>query len=378
MFRYLSGFLISIILCAFIAPSRLALADTPNTATPTFSNLPLTLTVTGRVASGTAGVTVPAGIPITLQIAHPDAKTGAPLEALKRDVPLGADRTFTFENIIASAGDIAIISTVFQGVVQVGTPIQLTNGQTRLDSTLTLYAVTNDINVVTLLSVQHILDFKGNVLQVLATYNYANNSDRLYLSADRIALGLPVSVRIPLPVGAQAIAFNSQTAERFATGGDLNAPIVQDTKPVLPGQVHQIVFSYQLPYNGGAPIDQDYPYNTSSLEVLIPDDAGVGLSGAHVGSATLTDAEFDRTTNTAINPKRSYSQYTLKSPLKAGNRLIYMLGKASAIQPTKAPNAASTASSLTTTEIIAIVLIVIVLVVIGVVIGQRALKGSQR
>src|SRR5438477_221103 len=83
-------------------------------------------------------------------------------------------------------------------------------------------------------------------VQVLATYHYKNLGDRLYLSKDRTTNGFPVSVHVPLPIGAQAIAFNSPAASRFAVGGDPNAPVVQDTKPVIPGQTDQIVFPYQM------------------------------------------------------------------------------------------------------------------------------------
>src|SRR5579859_1859058 len=97
-----------------------ALADRPpirpgddSTATPvpspTNSTVPVTFDVTGSVTSGTAGMKVPAGIPITLHVAHADPKTGAPVESVKRDTALSANLTFSFDKVTALPGDIAFV-----------------------------------------------------------------------------------------------------------------------------------------------------------------------------------------------------------------------------------------------------------------------------
>jgi hypothetical protein len=300
------------VLLAGVRPVRSA----DPTATPppaTLSTMPITLTVTGTVISSTAGVGVPAGLPVTLHIAHADMPGAFPTKTSKWDMALNADNTFRFENIPALPGDLAFVTATFQGVVQGSPLIPLANGQSSLSIPVTLYAPTSDPGVITLIRVQHILDFNTpGFMQVLATYDYKNVSDRLYLSDRKTDKNQPISVEIPLPIGARAIAFSTQPLDRFALGGNLNARIVQDTSPVLPGEVHEIVFSYQVPYEGGAPIDQDYPYATASLEVLIPDDSHVVIGGS----------DFTQSPNT----NRPYTQYVLKTPLKAGARLVYMLG----------------------------------------------------
>jgi hypothetical protein len=304
------------VLLAGVRPVRSA----DPTATPppaTRSTMPITLNVTGTVISSTAGVSVPAGLPVTLHIAHADTPGAFPTKTSKWDMALNADNTFRFENIPALPGDLAFVTATFQGVVQGSPLIPLANGQSSLNIPVTLYAPTSDPGVITLIRVQHILDFNTpGFMQVLATYDYKNVSDRLYLSDRKTDKNQPISVEIPLPIGARAIAFSTQPLDRFALGGNLNARIVQDTSPVLPGEVHEIVFSYQVPYEGGAPIDQDYPYATTSLEVLIPDDSHVVIGGS----------DFTQSPNTTINPNRPYTQYVLKTPLKAGARLVYMLG----------------------------------------------------
>ncbi len=307
------------------------------TATPplaTLSTTPIKLTVTGTVISGSAGLGVPAGLPVTLHIAHADKPGAFPTKTSKWDMALSADNTFRFENIPALPGDLAFVTASFQGVVQGSPLIPLANDQSSLTIPVTLYAPTSDPGVITLIRVQHILDFNTpGFMQVLATYDYKNVSDRLYQSDRKTEKSQPISVEIPLPIGARAIAFSTQPLDRFALGGNLNARIVQDTSPVLPGEVHEIIFSYQVPYEGGAPIDQDYPYATTSLEVLIPDDSHVIIGGS----------DFTQSPNTAINPNRPYTQYVLKTPLKAGARLVYMLGGVA--QMATAPSVQATGSA---------------------------------
>ncbi len=357
----------------FLALIPISAQDTP-APSPTFSSVPLKLTVQGTVISGTAGVSVPPGLQITLQIVHSDKK-GAVSESVKRDTALGADSTFKFDNIVAAAGDIALVTTMFQDVLQGSPPIQLANDQKSLNIPLTLYGVTTDPSVITLLRVQHILDIKQNIVQVLATYDYKNSGDKLFVTQVKSDSGLPVSVHVPLPVGAQGVAFNQQSV--FSIGGNVNQQVVQDSKPLVPGQNHEIIFSYQLSYSPGTPIDQDYPYNTISVEILIPDDTNIGISGLHLDTTPVSADQLEKVANTAINPKRSYTQYTLKTPMKAGDRLVYFLGNAPAAQAVKtAPPITNGVPNIG--ALVFLILVVILVLIAGAVAVMRLRRGQQR
>jgi hypothetical protein len=316
-----------IVLCLTVATmlNTIQLAQAQD-STPTKAATPISIIVSGRVTSGTAGVSIPADTPMLLQIAHPDPKTGKATETAKQQTALTADNHYQFDSVPAYAGDIVFISAVFQGIQQVGVPITVSN-QPSIVVPLTLYAVSNDPSIVSVLRVQHILDFQPGLMQVLATYDFRNSSDKVFVSKDHTPSQLPISLSMPLPIGAQAIAFTTQNDERFSIGGTVNAPVVVDTKPLTPGQVQQVVFSYQLPYASGVPIDQDYPFGANVLEVLIPADANVMLKDTRINGALIDAGQLATTIDTSMNAKRQYVKYTLTVPLKPADRVIYTLAK---------------------------------------------------
>jgi hypothetical protein len=344
--------------------------------TPTLSTTPITLTVTGTVKIGTPGISLPSGLPLTLHIARVSTPGGLPSEIFKRDVALSASNTFRYDNIPAMPGDLAFVTTTFEGVVQGTSLVTLANSQTTLDAPLTLYGATNDPTTINLINVQHVIDFKsGNVLQVLATHVYQNSSNRVYTSRAKTANGLPVSISIPLPVGARAIAFSTQPSSRFVAGGDVNAPVIQDTRALLPGEIQEVVFSYQIPYVNGALIDQDYVYPTSSLQILIPDDIKVKITDGAVTGPPKTD-KFDIASNRTVSPERLHTQYTLRSPLKMGERLVYTLSGAARPAPSALEQAEQ--AQVTASVIVLLVLAGILIVIGGLVLAVRQPARRRR
>lgn len=277
------------------------------------------ITISGTVKSGTAGVVLPANLPLSLHVfrAGKAQSNQSPdiAEVITHDFTLSGD-SFHFENMTVQPGDLCVVTTTYEGITQGSAPTPLAGGQTTLDLPVTLYAATTDSSALRITQTQQLISFVSkDVMQVLETVDIQNTGDRFYQSVQHTPDGSPISVALPLPIGARAIAFNTTPTTRFTIGGDPNAPIVQDTKPVFPGQLHEIIFSYQLPYSKGAPIDRDYPYLTNVVQVALPAEAGVVVSGQ----------PFTVTQNTTIDPKRPYMQYTLSTPVKAGGRLIYTL-----------------------------------------------------
>lgn len=349
--------LAAVLLCVTaLPPSNVNAQETP-TATAIFS-------VSGTVSSGTAGTTLPADLTLTLNLVTPDS-SGA-LNVQTQTTPIASDSTYRFENVTAAVGSSVFVTVSYLGATQGSLIAQLQTGQTNLDLPITLYAPTNDPAVVTLLRAQYILDFlPGNLMQVLATYYYSVSGDRFFISPDRNPQGQPLSVQIPLPIGAQSVAFTNNVNNRYGVGGDAIAPIILDSRPILPQQSHEIVFSYQLPYDKGAPIDQDYPFATQMIEVLIPDDAGVKLTG-----------DFNANPNLTINAQRPYTQYNLKAPLAAGSRLIYTLDGIPPIQ-VATPIRAGT-RVIPETNFVPLILALIVLIVVIALIATSLLRPRRK
>ena len=299
------------------------------TLEPTYSTTPITITVTGKVTTGTAGLTVPADQTFTLHVVT--VVKGKFTETLARDFKLDSSNAFKIDGVIATPGDFEFVTTKFQDVVQGSQLVQVANDQHQIDSSVILYAVTTDASVIKIQRTQEIMSFEtGGILQVLASYYFINTSDHLYVSKAKTPTGdQPVSVSIPLPIGATNIAFSTTPIDRFTVGGDMNAPIVEDTKAVVPNQPDGFTFSYMLPYvpKGMIPVDQVYPYETQSIEVLIAKDANVEIGDPYISVTHngKTPVHVDSAPNLTINEKRPYVQYTFGA-LNAGADFVYMLG----------------------------------------------------
>ena len=273
------------------------------------------------MTSGTAGVVLPVGLLITLHVVRGD-RSGNTTEVVTQSMTLPANGSLQFTSFPGQAGDVCVITVDYEGITQGSAPVVLKGGETTLALPVVLHAGSHDPAAVRITSDQQIINFvPGGLIEILETVEWKANGDRFYMSDQKIGDGTPISVTLPLPVGARAVAFSTQPVRRFALGGDVNAPIVQDTVPVIPGLAHEIVFSYQVPYTVGAYIDRDYAYATDQVSILVPDDAGVVVSGNK-------GAKFISAANTALDPQRPYTAYSLTQPIIATGRLVYTLSGA--------------------------------------------------
>jgi hypothetical protein len=309
---------------------------------------PVLLTVRGQVSSGSSGVTVPPNIPVTLQLI--DAQ-GTPRSV---EATIDAAGAFTFTDVPAISGEALIVSTTFQGVPQstpvLEVPASADTPNVTVDVPLVLFGTTNDPSVITIVAAQHWIDVVGDQLQMVSIYMYRNVSDRLYFSATGTADGRLSSFSVPLPIGANSIAFGSATIDVFDViylNGDINQPVVFDTRAVLPGPSYTALISYLVPYSRAATIDQEYPYSTEALQLLIANDSGLALTGAdftraeNVANEIPTEIPTNGTpqTSTQISPenqRNNYTQYIYSKPIPAGTTVIYTLEGQRA--PTPVPN----------------------------------------
>lgn len=319
-------------------------SETSTPVPPTVTPTPLIVNISGAISSGTSGVSVQPGLAITLHLLRPSPTNVAiTQDAARFQAILDKDHRYQFQNINAQSDDQFFISVFFEDVQQASNIYLLTPETRTIDVDFVVYGTTNDPRVVSLIRARHILSPEaGSLLPILSSYLFRNTSDRLYVSKDRTKANQPISVALPLPIGSIGVAFDD--VGRFVVGGTAAAPIVQDTRPVLPGQVHEVVISYQVPYQRGAEIDQDYPFDTDTIEILIPNDTNILLTNASVvvtGQTLNTPrpVTLEQASNTTLNKQRPYTQYTLKTPLQATNRLLFTLEGAVPVTATPSPTA---------------------------------------
>jgi hypothetical protein len=116
-------------------------------------------------------------------------------------------------------------------------------------------------------------------------------------------------------------------------------------------------------------------YPTSSLQILIPDDIKVKITDGAVTGPPKTD-KFEIASNRTVSPERLHTQYTLRSPLKMGERLVYTLSGAARPAPSALEQAEQ--AQVTASVIVLLVLAGILIVIGGLVLAVRQPARRRR
>ncbi len=291
------------------------------TGTPPFSRI----SIRGRIIAATDGLQLPIGAPITLHVLRATTPDASPTLIQQIQVPLAADGAFSFETLAFQPGDLVFASLRYEGAQQASVIVKLAEPLRDFELPITLYGRTADSAQVQLMRAQHTFEFPTeNVAQVLSVYVFRVVGDKFFATDALAPNGKPISVRLPLPIGAGAIAFDMTMDDALHIGGTDIAPEVQDTRPIFPAQTYEVIFSYQLPFSSGATIDQDYLYQTQQLEIRV----------AQGSNATLSSETHAFRQSTETVQGRAYLSYTLQKPLNAAERLIFTLSRP---LPTPAP-----------------------------------------
>ena len=332
------------------------------TATPA----PVLYTLGGPVYMGTTSIQTTPDLAYRLSVYRGNtAKTSgadAVQEAYSAEVRIDTTGRYRFERVPLLSNDLYVVTTTYEGIVQGSAALTFDGKATPPELPITLFAGTKDPAKLVIARSQQVMSFVSpGVMRVLETMTVLNQGDRFYLSEQRASDGALISAQFPLPVGARAIGFNTLPTDRFHVAGDTNSPIVQDTKPIIPGVAQDVIYSYQLPYAKGAAIDRDYLYPLLSFQVTLPTDAGIAAYGL----------PFAVTRTAAQDTGRALSVYTLeKVTLKDGKRLIYSLDGAA-----RNPEVAQTRS---VGVDFGAVLIMLVFLVAGVIVLLVMLRRASR
>ena len=295
-----------------------------------------TLVVRGRLVQGTAGgEALPVGLPMQLYVLDVHGNLAGTYETQS-----GEAGAFVFENVARAPGNIYLVQVTYDDIPQ-GAQIPAINGDEQtLTQDVTVYEHTTDPATVAITWAQVLINYapiKQFGLEVWLRLELANTGDRIVTLPERAGPNdWFASVAIELPPAAFGIQpMQTEGSQRYDVQVENGVPVVRDTWPLRPGQVHTITIAYYLPYEDGAVIDQAFSYPLVDGAVLLPND-----------TVTLRSAQFDETgawryrvsqggvrvtelaADEKIDPAKDFTlvkEHLLTKPLAAGERLLFEL-----------------------------------------------------
>jgi len=295
--------------------TQAAAETTPAAATPEpgiaaeASAIPETIagTVRGTVVNGTGG-DLPSGLTVALRgFDHGQDTSSSLSEVVNLSAPLGADGSFSFENVDMVANRLFLAEVTYEGVSFESDFAAVEAGAAALAlPPLNIYATTNDLTVLSLDQVHIVSDFSiANTAQVYEIYILTNSSQQaVVVPTDGTSIPF-----IALPENAQDIGFDiAQGSASFmvAEGGFAIPPSTDQ---------YGLVASFTLPYDKKLEVVQPFVLAPASVTLLVPE--GIRITGDQ-----LTDAGVQSIQST------NYQTYTAAN-VKAGSSLTYTIAGSS-------------------------------------------------
>ncbi len=309
-------------------------AENPHADTPPAGEG--TVVVRGTVELGTAdGDPLPSELPVHLYAVDPHGNIAEEMETTTTE-----DYTFEFTDVPRAAGMAYFIQIDYQDVPQ-GTWIPDIEGtEEGLNADVTLYERTTDPDTVAITWAQMLVNYapiKEFGVEVWLDLEITNTGDRI-VTTDQISEhnNWHVSVEIALPPAAFGIQpMQAEGSSRYEVVTEDNTPVVRDTWPLRPGQVHTITVAYYLPYEDGAVFDHIFNYPVVDGVVLLPNDTvefsseqfdAEGTWSGHVshGGVRVTALEPDE----EIDPENDFTlvkAHTLLETVPAGESVRFEL-----------------------------------------------------
>jgi hypothetical protein len=138
---------------------------------------------------------------------------------------------------------------------------------------MTVYETTADDSAIRIERLHVVFDFAADRVQVLEFYILSNDGDRAYV-------GTMEGGTLRLSVPANALSFQpGGDAQRYLTLADG----IADTAPIPPGQsTTQSMLVYEMAYDDGLELSRPMPYPVTYVNIFVPADAGVEVSGNRI------------------------------------------------------------------------------------------------
>ncbi|HJW91082.1 MAG TPA: c-type cytochrome [Anaerolineales bacterium] len=217
-------------------------------------------TVTGRLVN-TSGSGVPAELEITLH-GFDEMKETYTVNATAK-----ADGSFTFEEVEMPLGRAFIASVEYSGAVYGSDIAVVKDGTTLLDLSIPISETTTDVSLLSVDRLHIFFDYiDPGKLRVVELFIVSNLSDRTVVAAgDGSAV-----ISFDLPEGAT----NLQFEDGVLGGRYIQTPAgFADTASVRPGSgEHQVVFTFELPYERKLEIAQPLNLPVNAVVILVPED----------------------------------------------------------------------------------------------------------
>jgi len=255
----------------------------PSLTTQGFGN------ISGKVSNGSGG-TVPAGLTAKLHGFEHGQSSGTPTppeEILTLTAPVDANGSFSFEDVEMPVNRLFYASVEYGGASFDSSFEVVAEGTTSLDLPVTLYDSTTDKSALSISQAHILLDVSpgSSTVQVVEFVIVSNSGTQMVVAPES---GTP-TVNIVLPDGATNLVFDDGTTlannDRYvATDSGFG-----DTSSIQPGEQHQIVYAFDLPYNRKFDLAQTYTLPVDSGSVLVPD--GVKVTGEGLTTGETRDLQ---------------------------------------------------------------------------------------
>lgn len=210
--------------------------------------------ISGRVVNGSGGV-VPPDTVVQLQVGN------AELGFNRAETTINADMTFSFTDVPLSDDLRYVVSVTYEG--------RLFSRQLSVESasdlTLEIFDLTQDPAVLSVSRIELFIDAVeladlGRGLYVSQLIGFHNISERIFSSGRGFDDGREAVLLIQFPRGARVMS--GADNGRYVIIEDMEdlPDSVIDTRPVPPGDGHQVILEYFLPYAGETTFEQPFNY----------------------------------------------------------------------------------------------------------------------
>ena len=228
--------------------------------------------VRGTVVQGTAGGVLPTDI--VVQLRYGNADVGFRVAEAITD----GNGRYQFADILVSPDYDYAVGAVYAGRLF---SQRISAAELREEAsgpTITVYDEMNDPLAVSVarinLSIEPVTqEDLGAGLYISQMLTYRNESDRVYTSGRGFDDGREAALLVQLPGGASFLSGDAGGRYIVIEGMERLPDSVIDTLPVLPGEVHNVILAYWLPYANGAQFEQDFNnLIDAEVTVTLPDE----------------------------------------------------------------------------------------------------------